>query len=265
MPPEPAQSSAPAATGEIADDILTYKIAWDVPGGAVNLRFTVPDAPARLADIVPLARQLATQVACQTVARRAKQARPISCRKGCAACCEYFVPVSPPEALRLAVEIDQMPPRLGACLRQRFADAAVRLAACARRTAPPGETPRMDRLSEMYADLHAPCPLLHNGLCAHYACRPVACREHITAASPAACSRPGGAEPVQLPVSLLEGLLRLTAELTGAEAEVLGLGQSLAWAQRRPQLHERTWPSRMIFGRFLQILDQLATSSAARV
>ena len=89
-------------------------------------RLMVPDVPARLSDIVPLARQLADELS-EIALRHARSAgKVVPCQRGCAACCRYLVPLSPPEAFRLLEEVRALPPAPRRGLLDCFAAAAER-------------------------------------------------------------------------------------------------------------------------------------------
>lgn len=85
----------------------------------------------------------------------------VDCKKGCSYCCELKVDVHPLEVLYLANIVEHMNPT----------DAArVRNAAKARHEYIQGKN-ELQLLTDNY-----PCPLLHDGSCSAYECRPLFCR-----------------------------------------------------------------------------------------
>lgn len=109
-----------------------------------------------------------------------RQGTPVSCSKGCDACCHLFVTAMFPEALAI-VERLQEEGRLDDFIR----DQGPRLVEQEKRAMDLGMTTR-DWLVEKRA-----CALLVDHQCSVYDVRPVTCRLHEAVSDPALCAIPG--------------------------------------------------------------------------
>ena len=87
----------------------TFTLELEILGEPVSLDLKVADSPARLSDLAPLARTISAKLALATSERLRTNGRCVTCRKGCSACCSYLVPLSVPEAFRIAEELPMMP------------------------------------------------------------------------------------------------------------------------------------------------------------
>jgi Fe-S-cluster containining protein len=196
---------------------------------------------ARLADLVPPARDLADRVMRRLMEHAAAAGLHVPCRRGCFACCRYIVPVSAPEAMALADAIDSLPAPQRAAQEARF-HAAARAVLSA--------FPRLDGsstvadLSDWHWSLGLDCPLLNKGKCAAYAERPLSCREHYVTGSPAACREKGSDQRAGLlPISLAEALCAASAAIEGTGPQSVLLPLSLEWARSETRRRHRTYPA----------------------
>lgn len=82
----------------------------DVFGEPVRARIGVRDVPARLADIVPMARTLSSKLVQVVMRNLRRSGTAVPCGKGCAACYHHLIGISIPEAFRLVEEVAAMPP-----------------------------------------------------------------------------------------------------------------------------------------------------------
>lgn len=238
----------------------------------LSARLSIPDRALGLADVVPVARRLADEIVHGAIRHAAGGSRAVSCHSGCSACCRYLVPLSVPEALRMWNEIDTLPPRRRKRLARGFAAAAKRILRAGPPQAPTPESVQdaeRDRtllraISLWYRRLNVGCPFLADDLCAAYAHRPIACREHLVVGGAANCAdpRPDVGAALEMPVSLSEALARLAAEVEKTPLESVMLPLSLQWHKIHLRRAERTWPGPKLFQRFVAILHDLAAETA---
>ncbi len=199
----------------------------------------------RLAELAHLA--LAVEQAAVDAAARAsrRSGKPITCRKGCAACCRQVVPVSPPEAWRLADLVNSMPAERQQHVRARFA-AVNRL--IDKRFSP--AAPQLSLASEYFA-MRIACPFLENECCSIHADRPTACREHLVTTPAGWCADlNGGAGTVTLPLRVSDCLATVAASALGTAPTYVALSRALDWARENAADGERTWDSRYLLGMF---------------
>jgi Fe-S-cluster containining protein len=193
---------------------------------------TVPNARVTAADIVP-----ALQGLVNAVVEAAEAGQPISCRKGCGACCRQLVPVSRTEGERLLQLIAGMPAGQRQRLSERFAAAEAAIAA-ADLTERKGRSDR--ELSTAYFALGVPCPFLEEESCSIHPERPLVCREYLVTSPAELCAGPtqAGVAPVAVPkVSMAARRLQDDAD------DWFPLAMLMAWARRRPRsAAKRTGP-----------------------
>jgi len=242
----------------------------DILGEPIHFRISAAQRQARLADIVPAARTLSTKLALAVLQKLRKQQKSVPCRKGCSACCNYLIPLSIPEAFRIRQEVLAMPANQSKAVLKSCLDVAKKILDNSSESSdlyPSTEIlgpTHVSRLGRWYAGLKLPCPFLSDGLCTIYEQRPTACREHIVTDSQLLCEAQCSAEPqvVPMPVSVLEALGQLAAELEGTDVEAVMLPLALPWAEENSDRHHRTWPAVMMVQRFVKIIKEMASKNS---
>ena len=106
----------------------TVRVSLKILDETVSVESPQPPDQARLEDLLPL--MTALDDAAVGVAIRAveKDGETVSCRKGCSACCRAQpVPITPPEAFRLARYVEEQPEPRRTELNTKFANRVERL------------------------------------------------------------------------------------------------------------------------------------------
>lgn len=263
----PSASGTKQKAGSV---VATVTLELDVFGEPVCLEIKVEDKRARLSDIVPLARAISSRLAAATMDGFVADGRSVPCRKRCAACCHYLVPLSVPEAFRLAEELSAMPADEGGKLiKSSLDDARIILGGFAGdfKTGEPSQEDcgiRSRQLSDWYAGLGLACPFLSGSLCVHYEQRPIACREHTVTGSAKSCLLTSACEPavVEMPVSVLECLGQMTAELEQSDIEAVMLPLALPWVQENMERSRQSWPAVSMVETLVEILETAAAAPA---
>jgi Fe-S-cluster containining protein len=130
---------------------------------------------------------------------------------------------------------------------------------------------QIDQLSKWYSSFKLACPFLSDHLCTSYEHRPIACREYIVTGSSRYCGddwlmnnalkplwqQRNQSQIVQMPVSVLDCLGQLTAELEHSDVEAVMLPLVLPWAQENLERGERLWPAVQMVECFVEILLEL--------
>jgi len=243
----------------------TISFELDILGEPVRFSISVTQKQARLSDIAPLARTLSTKLALVVLDRLRRNGEFVPCCKGCSMCCNYLVPLSVPEAFRLREEVLAMPAEQGRALLQSCLDTAKRILNKKPKEFDIDELTeaesqiQISQLGEWYAGLKLACPFLSHSLCTSYENRPIACREHIVTGSALLCEdeRTVESQIVQMPVSVLQCLGQLTADLEQSNIEAVILPLALPWTQENIERGERTWPAVTMVERFVEILRAL--------
>jgi len=251
----------------------TFSLELDIFGRNVTIGSKVADREANFAEIVPLARELTDRIVHQTIESLSDEGIEIACGKGCCACCRYLVPLSVPEVFRITGELLDISAEPGSAILESSIEAAKRIIDSRAEFGGFAECPSergadfVEDVSGWYSGLELDCPLLRNGLCAAYENRPLACREHIVTGSADLCGSGQDYEPqlVTLPVSVLDCLAELAAELEGGEVESVMLPLSLPWVQSNPERGQRKWSAPMMVERFFEIVRQEAEAGEEAV
>ncbi|MCD6365882.1 MAG: hypothetical protein J7M14_08405 [Planctomycetes bacterium] len=240
-------------------------------GQALRVRILATRGPARTADMVPLARDLANELVRMAADNVRLGGMAPSCHKGCSACCRYLVPLSAPEAFCLRRDIES--------LGQGERDSVVEAFAAAAQTvqrACPALTEILSRatsgqdeckaIADWYGGLDLACPFLKDDVCMNYGRRPIACREHTVTSPPEHCRSRSEQAGQALPIafSVLEALARLDAEVEDRPVESVMLPIALQWAGQNAARAERTFPGVWLAKRFANILVELSASSSVR-
>ena len=249
-------------------DLDIIDLDLEIDGKEIHFSIGVADKEARLADIVPLAREISTKLAITVLDTIGQDGQTVPCCKGCSVCCNYLIPLSVPEVFRLREELLTMPTEksnriLQSCIEtsERILDNRSPISSL--KSFSESEPPHISQISKWYAGLKLGCPFLSDGLCMLYEQRALACREHIVTGSAFFCETNHKDNPnvVPMPVSVLEALGQLAAELEGSEIEALILPLAFAWVRENLQRAERTWAAVEMVQRFVEILKQMAMVS----
>lgn len=268
------EESAPGA-GDCGADGEIVKLTLNVFGRQRQLLIGVRNEPARLTDMVPLARAVSAKIT-QSVADIVElNGARIPCCKGCSACCNYLVPLAIPEVFRLRQEVLTMPPVRQQLLELHCLTATQRIlknpppksfdrAGQPRMAESPGEL--LSIASRWYAEFELRCPFLYRGVCTIYEERPMACREYSVTGCSQACSE-GASEPqgVYMPARMSEVLGQLAADLEETHVEAVIMPLALIWADDNAEREARTWPAPMMVERFVEIVARALPESSVQI
>jgi Fe-S-cluster containining protein len=177
-------------------------------------RVTVPAGPARLSDLLPVARALSDAVVRETCRAVEGAGEKVSCASGCGACCRNLVAISEVEARRIREVLDKLPEPRRSTVRARFAEARQRLeqAGLLEKLQAAEEWTEADyqALVGTYFQQGIPCPFLEDEACSIYEERPITCREYLVTSPPEYCARLGseGVRRVRLPLRVFNAVAR---------------------------------------------------------
>jgi Fe-S-cluster containining protein len=174
----------------------------------LQLSVSVPAGPTRLDDMLPLLQILSNELVDMAEREAADRGTPVSCRRGCGACCRQLVPVSPVEARQIARLVERLPLERQQVIRARFAQARQRLEAVGmwqqlqnRATWPESA---VAEVGLAYFRLGIPCPFLEDESCSIHPQRPLTCREYLVTSPAEHCADPstGQIQWVPLPAKV---------------------------------------------------------------
>ncbi len=209
----------------------------------------------RLSDIVPYARKLSSKISNIIRVKLDKKGITVPCRKSCASCCSYLVPLSVPEAFRLREEIFDMPEKYRKTVLDLLLNNARRILEEKHEGI---NLLEINQLSEWYSNLELQCPFLSDNVCTIYDNRSIACIEHLVTGSELLCihGQHDYFHKVDLPVSILECLGKLCAELEQTQIEAILLPLALPWAEENINQNVKKWPSLDVIRRFAEIIEE---------
>jgi Fe-S-cluster containining protein len=234
-----------------------FEIALNTPAGQVTSAVDVPIGFVPVSAIVPLMRHLGEEAQALEVARAMESGKPLSCRKGCAACCRMLVPLSVPEVFALRDWMHSLPTDQQAHIARRFSESKARLLAqgvweqlAAVCDAPlPADNAALDGVNRSYYALRLPCPFLEEEVCTIYDDRPAACRELIVTSPSQHCDDliVNPIDPVSVPIQVSTVLGLVWQELTKEPARLIPLPLALEWAERYDEQSRHTWKGGKLF------------------
>ncbi len=236
----------------------------------LNFKIAAQKGWATLADIVPVARRISTKLALAALDNLKQQSQDVPCCKGCSQCCYYLVPLSVPEAFCLRRQILAM----NSARRELLVNRCLETAAIVIENHQQSEEQNLNftesdisQISLWYSQIKLPCPFLSEKLCTVYQIRPSACREHIVTGSSELCGTDMTKDfnVVKMPVSILEVMTQLTAQLEQSQPEAVMLPVALPWTQINLERNKRTWPAIEIVEKFADILQNISAQNLSQL
>lgn len=201
---------------------LTVELA--LPGGIVRVGMDVPTGEVPMGALLPALRTTADAFVDYAARMSEAAGKPVSCAKGCGACCRQVVPLARSEARRIADLLEEMP-------EPRRSEVMGRFEAAVRRVEEEGLLPALEERTALaagkavelglaYFRLGLACPFLEDESCSIYADRPIACREYLVSSPPARCAdpTPDAIESVPLPTRVWAAVAREEEGVAGAES-----------------------------------------------
>jgi Fe-S-cluster containining protein len=251
--------------------MATYTLRFPTANGPVTTQVEVPRGATRLRDLVPLAQRITQQNVERAVSVEKKEGRAVSCGRGCAACCRQVVPISAPEAFRLADHVialdakrrDRILARIDAVETEIQAAGLLQELDEVRA----GTHPDRSGFAARYFEQQIACPFLHEEACAVYADRPLVCRHYVVTTPAAWCSAPAlhQIRTVPTPRSWSGALSAATAALTGEAAEMIPLSVAMRWVESHADLALLEWPGVDVMHALLRALGISEADVAAGV
>lgn len=212
-----------------------------LPGGNVRIEMVVPMGEVPMERLLPALRTTADAFVAYGAEMSVMAGRPVSCAKGCGACCRQLVPLAHAEARQLATLIEELPEPRRSVVKERFVGALRRVEAAGLLPSLMGRTGRVAseavNLAMDYFRLGIPCPFLEDESCSIYHDRPIACREYLVTSSPACCAAPAAEtiDTVPLPTRVWAAIAREENGIPNSDpASCVPLVMAPVWAARNP-------------------------------
>ncbi len=211
----------------------------------IDTSLNLPGRRVRLAEFLPFLQSLGNYAATNAETAAADAGKPVSCAKGCGACCRQFVSVSAIEAVALSKLVAAMPAVRRQEILQKFQDACLKIDASGVLQRIAGEKPGPNGLAAEYYRLAIACPFLEGEACSIHADRPLLCREYLVTSPPARCAHVFDAskppvDEIDLEARLSPALGRALATLSGQPQVQIPLAFCLLAASRFEAQLEQT-------------------------
>jgi Fe-S-cluster containining protein len=207
--------------------------------GTLNANLEVPAGKTTLTSLLPVLQSFDSSMINHVVNEATEAGHPISCRKGCGACCRQMVPLSIFEAEFLGNWFHSLPKERQTELEQRFHRGLIKLK----------EAGVLDKImdSEWGADEESfiqmaidyfgagvPCPFLEDESCSIHPIRPLVCREYLVTSPAELCKDPSlnQISAIHLPIIPSKALYKIGQKLTRDMRGWMPLIFLLAWTKR---------------------------------
>jgi len=239
-----------------ASDLVPVTVRYRVLGEALETTVPLPRRPLRPDELLPLLQEIDNVVVDRAVAHSAAAGRPISCCRGCSACCRAQpVPVTPAEAYALSRLVENLPVPRRSEVRGRFADRSARLRDAGLAEVFLERDPNITKeaardVARRYFAMGLVCPFLVDDACSIYADRPLVCRQYMVT-SPAELCRDPLSNPVQvlpMPIAAAGALLSASSRALGSDQFTIPLTLALEYVEQHRAELERTFEPEALLG-----------------
>jgi Fe-S-cluster containining protein len=241
--------------------VVTLKLR--ILGDPVTVQAEMPQGPIRLDQVLPLLRQIDDAAIDRAVGKSEAAGKPISCCRGCSACCRAQpVPVTPAEAYALWLLVGRLSEPRRTQVRDKFADRARRLFEAGIADAYLNRDPNLTNeeareIARRYFSLGLVCPFLSDeGACGIYHERPFVCRQYLVTSPAELCNNPfdNPVEVLPIPIAAASAFRGVSAQFLGREQFTIPLTLALEYVERHREELELTFEAREITSRCVEAL-----------
>jgi Fe-S-cluster containining protein len=223
------------------EETLSAEINLAGEGWRLSTTITVPAGKTTMREVLPTFQLLANASVAQGEEASRAEGLPMSCKKGCAACCRQFIPINQGETRLLADLVDALPEPKRSVVRERFAEARRRVEAAGLMDQLNAFETWQDEEAEAfglkYFRLGIACPFLEDEACSIYEDRPLICREYLVTSPAENCSRPSAdtIRMLKLPLNVWMAVARSQREPDSKESlPLVPLILLLEWTAAHP-------------------------------
>jgi Fe-S-cluster containining protein len=212
-------------------------------GEPVEINAEVASGQIRADEVLPLLRQIDDAAIDRAAGRSEAEGKPISCCRGCSACCRAQpVPITPAEAYALTLLVENLPQPRQSEVRARFADRVRRLFDEGLAQVYLDRDPNLTRdqardVARRYFAMGLICPFLEDDACGIYHERPFVCRQYLVTSPAALCVNQN-----------------VTTQLLGRKQFTIPLTLALEYVARHREELERTFEARDLAKRCIEAL-----------
>jgi Fe-S-cluster containining protein len=247
---------------EASSKTVSAELRLRIDGKTVAVSATMPADQMRLDQALPLLQQIDNLVVDRAISKSEAAGRPISCCRGCSACCRAQpVPITPPEAYALSLLVDRLPEPRQSEVRARFADRARRLSEAGMASVYLNRDPHLSQddartIARAYFRLGLVCPFLEEDACGIYEERPFVCRQYLVTSPASWCENPfeNSVEVLPVPIAAATAFLDVTSENMGGDQFTIPLVLALKYVEQHREELEQRFDSAQLINRCLEKL-----------
>jgi len=247
---------------ETKENAVSAELRLKIEGQAVTVSAAMPADQMRLDQALPLLQQIDNLVVDRAISKSEAAGRPISCCRGCSACCRAQpVPITPPEAYALSLLVDRLPEPRQSEIRARFADRVRRLTEAGLAGVYLDRDPNLSHqqasdVARAYFRLGLVCPFLEDDACGIYGERPFVCRQYLVTSPASWCENPFDkpVEVLSVPIAAATAFLDVAAEKLGRDQFTIPLVLALEYAERHRAELEQMFAAAPLMNRCLEKL-----------
>jgi Fe-S-cluster containining protein len=245
-------------------DVVPVELS--ILGARVRGEARVPAGAVALEELLPVFRMVTEAVVKVSVKAVEQGGKEISCRAGCGACCRQPVPVSLPEARRIAALVEGLAGARRAEVEGKFAEIERRVEEAGLM----GAFLNPDALSKEefgrapmdYFRMGMACPFLQEESCGIYEERPLACREYLVTSPAEWCASPSErVEVLAMPLKASEALARLEGTEGRRYVRQVPLTLSLKWCRENAAVVEERRAAALV-REFVEHLERTRVTGA---
>jgi Fe-S-cluster containining protein len=237
--------------------VFTFELG--TPEGSLRTTLRIPSEPMRLSDLARSVMHLDDELVGLGVKKHLPIVGSLSCKKGCAACCDQLVPISIPEVFMIHDLVSAMPETRQEEVLTRIVAAEEVLEAVGIDQFALEDTSSQEvrQLLVQYHRSGTTCAFLEKGACTIYTSRPAACREYLVSSPAENCAKIGEAVVTRIPISIrmAHALAGVAARVLGSEAILVPLSFAIAWAEGHEDIGQRRFDGHMLMNLLLEELS----------
>ena len=244
-------------TEQPPEGMQAFNIDIPVEEDQLAFRLAAADTDAPLQDLIGPAQKLSNFIVADSIERLEKKGGSVSCKAGCGYCCRYLVPAVAPEAFVINDLIATIPAKEREVILQNTLAALEKIHAKQFTSAQPDDK-SLQNLADWYKELEINCPFLKDNSCSIYDDRPLVCRELSTISDASTCRKDTEQtpEPLELPVSIAEVLIRTCDKVDKDAGSIILLPLLIPWCESNSQLAQKTWNAKELAVLFIDSIDE---------
>lgn len=221
--------------------LINANLTISIDNEPTEFNVNVPKKRASAQCVIPFGREITNAAVDKAEANSIAAGKPISCKKGCGACCKQLVPISATEARYLVKKIAQQPSAKREAIMKKFeaAEQTLKAAGVWETLLTPEKLAKADiqAFGLDYFDIGLDCPFLEDNACSIHQERPLTCREFLATSPAEHCATPRTqqVETVAVPVKFSKAIATIDQGMKSYQTEWVALPTIFSWVKKHPE------------------------------